>query len=649
MKRLLPAYPLFVKDPFFSLWSNGEELNDSDVIFWTGEKKSVFGFVTVDGVAYRFLGRGEGRTIPETSLSLTAYTTEYEFENEDIKLYLSFVSPVTPYDRRLLSTPVCFMQYKVEKKRECGISVSLVLGGDVCYNVGKEISRDVRGGKFDLSSLSVAWFGRAQGTPLACSADTEQADWGQFYVGGESAEYTDKPPFPDAVGDSDKWIYASSSRDEGKFVIGFDDSVSVKYFGEYLRGYYFRSGKTVLDALTETYENAERITHKLLLEDSNLRMTAEEYGEEYLNVLYASLRQSVAAHKLVLDGEGKLLFLSKEAGSNGCIGTVDVSYPSAPLYLLSDTELVKGMLRPVFKFARMPVWHYDFAPHDVGQYPICSGQVYGLKRDLSFARVAEGVDTYPDLYLLPESCDVYRHEMQMPVEECANMIIMTYACYYYDRDEKFVRENFDLLSKWVEYLVKYGLKPESQLCTDDFAGHLENNLNLAIKATVGIAAFAELCRVMNEDERHYRIIAEKYADEIEAFGKKYSHLPLTWDVGDETFGLKYNFLYDKILELGLFSRETLEREVDCYLDAANRFGTPLDTRDDYTKSDWLIWCAALTDDREKAKKIISGVNAFLTESPARVPFGDWYYTTGGEKRKFTARSVQGGCFALLLK
>jgi hypothetical protein len=39
---------------------------------------------------------------------------------------------------------------------------------------------------------------------------------------------------------------------------------------------------------------------------------------------------------------------------------------------------------------------------------------------------------------------------------------------------------------------------------------------------------------------------------------------------------------------------------------------------------------------------------FLRETTTRVPFSDWYYTSTGIYRHFRARTVQGGCFILLL-
>ena len=54
-------------------------------------------------------------------------------------------------------------------------------------------------------------------------------------------------------------------------------------------------------------------------------------------------------------------------------------------------------------------------------------------------------------------------------------------------------------------------------------------------------------------------------------------------------------------------------------------------------------------DREKREKLLASIAKFLKESPDRVPFSDWYQTDAGSYIHFRARSVQGGCFILLLK
>lgn len=670
-KRILPAYPLFVKDPNFSLWSTSELLNESNVQSWWGAEKKIYGFIRTEGKTYCFLGAGQEfqncgvSNAVQTSLSVTAFSTDYEFTAGRVRLKLRFVSPLPLDDLELLSLPVCYMEYEIEGDEEA--ELSLLVNRRIAYNdIPANGSGAVRGGVMALDGFESAFLGLKRQLPLSNNGDSIGADWGYFYLSGQQAYMLDEQDLAAYLAGGWKsfsntgeehYIGSFNCAQEGVVMLGYDDIVSIEYFGRFLKGYYLEK-HTIIEALEYVYHNRAAINEKLVVFDKDLKEKAEVYGTEYINILYASLRQSVAAHKLVRDGEGNVLFLSKENCSNGCIATVDVSYPSMPMYLLYNTELVKGMMRPILKFADMPVWSYDFAPHDVGTYPACCGQVYGLNteksryRDSLFKNVAyiRHEETHFPLYLLPANFETYALDNQMPVEECANMLIMFYACYQWDGDVKFFESNVSLADKWVKYLIKYGLKPENQLCTDDFAGHLKNNINLAIKATVGIAAYAELRNAMGDVETgaRYRKTAEAFAAEITAFGEKYEHLPLTWDSDNSTFSLKYNLVFDKVWNLGLFPKSLLEREVDCYLKRLERYGTPLDNRADYTKSDWLMWVAGLTEDIEKKKQLIKALDLFLQEAPERMPFGDWYGTKDGKCPSFRARSVQGGCFILLL-
>ena len=667
MKRILPSYPLFIKDPNFSLWSPSEVLNQTEVQTWYKQEKQIYGFVKTGRKTYCFMGDSAKfvsyGVLPakQTDLKITAFTTDYTFRIGKGQLKVSFVSPLPLNDLTLLSLPVTYLKYEVIGVEKA--EVALFVNQRVCYNDIKDnFNKSVRGGVIALDGFETSFVGLKRQLPLSNNDDWYGADWGYWYLAGETAYYADYKDLGaylsagikdfNASGE-EKFISAINVKKQGVICLGFDETVSIDYFGDFLKGYYLQDN-TILDGLTYVFNNYKKIENVLANFESDLNEKSQKYGERYLTVLNASLRQSIGAHKLLKDRDGKVLFLSKECASNGCIATVDVSYPSMPLYLLYNTELIKGMMRPIFKFAKMPVWQYDFAPHDVGTYPACCGQVYGLnptpnKYHGNF-RKTSFFETHFPIYTLPSTFNAFDFDKQMPVEESANMLIMLYACYHQDGDVSVFNTERSLVEKWVEYLVKYGLKPENQLCTDDFAGHLANNVNLSIKATVGIECYSKLLYAIGEEEtaKVYHQTATTFAKEITDFANKYSHLPITWDADDKTFSLKYNFAFDKLLNLGLFTQSLYEREIDCYLKKLVKYGTPLDSRKDYTKSDWLCWVATLTDDETKRQKFIKALDNFLNETPDRLPFSDWYSTETAKRCNFQARSVAGGHFILLL-
>ena len=114
--------------------------------------------------------------------------------------------------------------------------------------------------------------------------------------------------------------------------------------------------------------------------------------------------------------------------------------------------------------------------------------------------------------------------------------------------------------------------------------------------------------------------------------------------------MKYNLLWDKVMNLNLLPASFYAAETASYLPRMNKYGLPLDSRADYTKSDWILWCASMFDDKEQAKLLIDPVAHYLENSQSRVPFSDWYYTeTGIHCDCFIARSVQGGIYMPLLR
>ncbi len=664
MQRILPAYPLWVIDPMFSVWSKTDALNGGETVFWTGLEHRAYGFVRYNGKTYCFLGRRDGAApLEQTDVKITAFSTDYVFRGEGFTLKVSFVSPLLPKDLKVLSCPVCYTEYEVfpDGDLPSDFSVAIALDEEFCYNGERAW---VVGGVLPLKGYEAAYFTRGRNMVLSDTSDCVAPDWGDVYIAAEEswlisdagvnlyiaegkAEYIRK--------DCERlYILGINRARKGYFMTAFDDKVSIFYFGEWLKCYFFEGGKTIVDAMDFSRKEHDAILQACADFDAELRADCEKIGRDYYTLACAAVRQAVGAHKLVKTSKGELLFLSKENNSNGCIGTADVSYPSIPMFLLYNPELVNAMMRGIYDFAKMPVWNYDFAPHDVGTYPWCAGQVYGTayredKYCCGMFSTGASPRTNQMLYVRPAASNVYDKNCQMPVEECGNMLIMTAAALAAGADRSLAKKNFPLLKKWVKYLEKFGLRPDNQLCTDDFAGHLAGNVNLSVKALVGIESFAIVCKMLGKEE-----LAAEYEGRAKDFAARFKAsvgggvMPLAYGQSD-TYSLKYNILFDKLFGFDLIGQEICERETAYYIEKNERYGVPLDTRETYTKADWILWAAALTDDREKAEALYLPVVRYLRESSTRVPFGDWYYARRGDIVHFINRSVVGGIFAPLLK
>jgi hypothetical protein len=60
---------------------------------------------------------------------------------------------------------------------------------------------------------------------------------------------------------------------------------------------------------------------------------------------------------------------------------------------------------------------------------------------------------------------------------------------------------FNLLDQWTQFLITDSLIPANQISTDDFAGSLANQTNLAIKGIVGIKAMSSIASLVGDSAR----------------------------------------------------------------------------------------------------------------------------------------------------
>jgi hypothetical protein len=240
---------------------------------------------------------------------------------------------------------------------------------------------------------------------------------------------------------------------------------------------------------------------------------------------------------------------------------------------------------------------------------------------------------------------------RMPVEECGNMLILLAATAEKEGNADFAGRWWGEVTKWAEYLSQFGYDPGNQLCTDDFAGHLAHNANLSIKSIVALACYAKLADMRGEKDvaKCYRALAESMVPKwIEAAkGGAHGGTRIAFDQPD-TWSLKYNLVWDRVLKLNLFPVELAKGEMVTYRAEAFPYGVPLDSRKTYTKADWIVWAGCLTGERADLEFMCTGLYNFLNTTPDRVPFCDFYIADSALRRAFTARSVVGGVFMPLL-
>ncbi|KXT09457.1 hypothetical protein AC579_8671 [Pseudocercospora musae] len=386
-------------------------------------------------------------------------------------------------------------------------------------------------------------------------------------------------------------------------------------------------------------------------------------SDNYYAILALSARQVMGAYVLTgrvdlpneTEESSEPMFFQKEISSNGNVNTVDVMFPAMPFFLYANPMLLKWgkfkqitealqkvlytnhlqihvltweskVLDPLFLYQESNYYPNAHSIHDIGShFPNATGHLDGA-------------------------------DERMTVEECGNMIIMAYAVFKFMNDSsegtEYLRQHFTSLERWAGFLEENALIPESQLSTDDFAGHLVNQTDLAIKGIIALKAMANICELVGNKGCHsWRETAdENYLQwETMAIDPTGRHTQLSYQ-HRSSWGTLYNTYPDKLLDLGVVSQRIHDLQSAWYPHVSQVFGVPLDSRSMQTKSDWEMWAAA-TCQPSTRRLFVNSLVYWLNNTEFNVPFSDRFQTTGyggrPEGAEFMARPVVGGHFSFL--
>ena len=643
-----PAVPLVTSDPYLSIWSEADHLNDDVTRHWTHHPNSLVSIIRIDGQSYRLMGNDPTAVpaFPQTGVQVFPTRSIYQFDNGHVHVTMTFMSPALPHDLDALSKPLSYITWKVVSTDGTPHAISIYdsVSSQLAVNTEQEA---VQWGRDPAGALTAMKVGTVAQPYLSNPGDDTRIDWGYAYLAAPTAQIksaigadatlltqfvntgtlpaSDDTSAPHAVS-VDQPVMAltfdlgnvSATPVSRHVMVAYDEKYEIKYYSKKLLPYWRRNGATAAEMLQESEREYPSLSAKCKAFDAKLMAEMTQVGgHDYAEITALSYRQALAACGLAADANKQPLLFTKENTSNGDIATVDVIFPMEPIFLFVSPNLVKASLEPVFAYAASPHWKFPNAPHDLGTYP----QVFG--RDDG----GEG----------------------MPVEESGNMILLVDGLAQAEGSTEYAKRWWPLLTKWEQYLEKYGNDPEDQLCTDDFMGHLAHNTNLSVKAILAIAAYGDLARRMGNIKLadHIQSLAKGYAAHWSEVAEENGHSTLAFDKPN-TWSQKYNLVWDKVLGLNVFPKSVAQNEIAYYKTVMQKYGVPLDVRTHLTKTDWSFWSATLADNQTDFKDMIAPIYNYLNNTTARSPLVDSYMTDDIHSDGMHARPVVGGLFIKML-
>ena len=418
------------------------------------------------------------------------------------------------------------------------------------------------------------------------------------------------------------------------FAIGYVREQAINYLGSPYTGYYRAEYPDTLSAVSYFLDDFQDAQNESLTVDSMIaRKATEVAGTNYSDIVTLSLRQAYGGIDLVipndtLDSNATMAFI-KEISSDGNVNTVDVIMPAFPLYYIMGPEYIRLLLEPVVRYLATGAWKLPYVIHDIGKnYPNATGH------------------------------DNQKAEM-MPIEETGNLLILAYAYTVASGSKTWASEYMELFQHYADYLVDNSIEIVKQLSTNDAAGPLANETNLAVKAAIGLKAFGALSGLKSYSDigdDHAKLL---YQDGLATDPEK-THFVLEYPHRSQkktSWKVTFNLFADVLLNLSTFPQATYDMESTWYPKVRSAAGVALDNRQWWAKTEWNLWCAG-TSQTATRDMFVNDIWEFMSNGLNLWPFSDRYVVAKhapnghapvlvGREFALRARPTVGGHFALL--
>lgn len=671
----------------------------------------------------------------DASTTNLSYVIPSEDKSKELEITISFLSPITPSSTFRQSIPASYLNIYVKGSSDVDIYVDLN-GQWVSGDRGNKIVWGLEHTTVTESEHDLKTWSFRRETEQMFTETRDQSEWGTLYFSaqssvqheaGTSAELRhrfsrngrlenvaddrfrgimdDEPVFAFVKSfNANETSLDSSSTRSVMFTIAHVQNPVVQFAAgrgltqlRPLWSSYISSWRELVKFHWLDFEHAKELAYRY---SAQLAVDAYKSGaEDYVDIVAISARQVMGATHFLGTPEDPLLFM-KEISSDGNTQTIDVIFPSFPFFLYTNPRWLAYLLEPLIEHMMSGQYPNKYAMHDLGSsYPNATGH-------------NDGNDEY------------------MPVEECGNILIMGLALansiryntnssisstsnwvgdgksikpaddkifplnigsdaniQFIDEPwtgqpqsmkqaQKWVKRSYRLWKQWTSYLVEFSLEPGNQLSTDDFAGWLALQTNLALKGIIGIKAMSGLAEIADvpADVKTYDNTSRVYIAKWEEFGisrdKTHAKVAYNW-FGSWT--TTYNLYADSLLcfhvedsssessfsirggqkpikrESGFVPQRIYQMQSDWYYAVRQKYGLPLDSRHLYTKTDWEFFAMSVAAPRVRAN-ILESVAKWVNETNTDRPLTDLHDTEGKggfPGPNFFARPVIGGHFAFL--